>query len=712
MEIVAAQPNEATLAELYLRVRSVLKRRWKLFAIVAAATFIVLAVGIMLIKPTYTAQTQVRIDPTRDPVANKDNSARTTLSDEAIDTEVSAFYSMALAKQVVNELDLTKDPELVKGATAGGPAGNDEEVRSAIASSLLRNLSVYREQQTYVLDVDFSDRDPVKAATISNAFATNYIKGAVGTRTSVATEQAKWYQEQLGKLSGEIAAADNASATFKAQHGLTVGTSDNGFTGTLVDQQVPPLASSLAQAESDAAAARAEYQAALSQSRKSGSGAVSGVLASPVVAQLRAQLAEVTQQRDQQQAIFGPRHPMAKQYANSAQEIEKQISAESRRIISSLGSAAAASEARAQSLRSALDQVENIRADQARASVVANTLDRDADSKRELFKQLTQEAQESLQSSQNSMSSASVVNPAIPPQKPSAPNRPLFLAFAFIVGLVAGAATIAIQEMLSGLIRSTEDVEDKLGLAMLAAVPFEESARPGLQVRENPTSFYSESFRIARTALFGAGGWPDNSPVIAFTSSLPGEGKTTCSLAFAQSIASSGRRTILIDCDVRRASLAGATGTPAGANGLVEYLSGEAQIGDIIMHTDVESFDMIMVRMPYFNATNLFDSDRMAKLIAYARANYDQVVIDLPPIVGLADGRFLAGLADQVIFVIKWNSTPLSAAKTAVEALRAIGKEPSGVLVNAVEQNADMLVAGYYLDRYSNYYNQSSTSKA
>jgi capsular exopolysaccharide synthesis family protein len=712
MDIVAAQPNDATLAELYLRVRSVLKRRWKVFAVVAAATFIVLAVGVMLIKPTYTAQTKVRIDPTRDPVANKDNTARTTLSDEAIDTEVSAFYSMALAKQVVDELNLTRAPELVKAAMKAAPANNDEDLRSAIASSLLGGLSVYREQQTYVLDVDFSDRDPVKAAMISNAFATNYIKGAVGTRTSVATEQAKWYQEQLGKLSGEIAVADNAAATFKAQHGLTVGASDTGFTGTLVDQQVPPLAASLAQAESDAAAGRAEYQAALSQSRRSGSGAVTGVLASPVVAQLRGQLAGVTQERDQKQAIYGPRHPMAKQYANNAEELEKQISAESRRIISSLGSAAAASEARAQSLRSALDQVENIRAEQARASVMANTLDRDADTKRELFKQLTQEAQASLQSSQNSMSSASVVNPAIPPQKPSAPNRPLLLTFAFIVGMAAGAATIAIQEMFSGLIRSSEDVEDKLGLRMLAAVPFERADRPGMQVRENPTSFYSESFRIARTALFGAAGWPANSPVIAFTSSLPGEGKTTCSLAFAQSIASSGQRTILIDCDVRRASLTGATGIPASAAGLVEFLSGEAQVGDIVMQTDVENFDMVMVRAPYFNATNLFDSDRMAKLVAYARAHYDQIVIDLPPIVGLADGRFLAGLADEVIFVIKWNSTPLAAAKAAVEALRAIGKEPSGVLVNAVDQNADMLAAGYYLDRYSNYYNQSSSQKA
>jgi Mrp family chromosome partitioning ATPase len=83
-------------------------------------------------------------------------------------------------------------------------------------------------------------------------------------------------------------------------------------------------------------------------------------------------------------------------------------------------------------------------------------------------------------------------------------------------------------------------------------------------------------------------------------------------------------------------------------------------------------------------------------------------VLDLPPIVGLADGRYLAALADVVIFVIKWNSTPLSAARSALDALQDIGKPPAGVLVNAVSENSEMLASGYYyLNRYSSYYNDA-----
>lgn len=708
MEIVAAQQNEATLAELYARVRDTVKRRWKVFALVAGITFVVLASGIFLIKPVYTAQTQVRIDPTRDPVASQNGQGKTGLTDEAIDTEVSSLYSLSLAKTVVNELALDKDPEFLAAASVDAQSlATPDERRTAVASELLRKLAVYREQQTYMLNVDFPNHDPVKAALISNSFANNYIKGAVGTRTSVASEQSKWYQQQLSKLSGDIAQADRASAVFKAEHGLTVGTADGNSPGTIVDQQVPSLASSLAQAESEAAAARADYQAALAQSRRSGAGSVSAVLQSPVVAGLRAQLAELEKQQSQATSQYGPLHPLSKQYDNNTADLERQINAESARVISSLGSVAVSAQARADSLRGALGQVENIRADQAKASVDANTLDREAETKRELYKQLNEEAQSALQSSENSMSSATVVNQAIPPKDPSSPNRPLYLVLALIVGLGAGAATITIQEALSGSIRNNEDIEEKLGLQLLSAVPFEDHLRPAQLITERPTSFYAESFRIARTALFGARGWPSDSPVIAFTSSLPNEGKTTSSLAFARSLADSERRTIIIDCDVRRAAMQGASDINPGEKGLVEYLRGEASVDEILIKSPTLGLDMIMIKSPYFNAVNLFDGDRMEKLVAWAKDNYDQIVLDLPPIVGLADGRYLAALADQIIFVIKWNATPLPAARAAIEALRAIGKNPSGVIVNAVEQSSEMLVGGYYLDRYSSYYQEA-----
>lgn len=708
MEIAGAQPNESSLAELIQQVRETLSRRWKTFAIVAAAIFIAGAVVVFMLKPHYTATVHVRIDPTRDPVAVQKGDVKTSLSDEAIDTEVSAFYSLALAKKVVDELRLTRDPEFATEAVISEYPTEDDR-KTAIASALLLNLGVFREQQTYVLNVSYEDGDPVKAAQIANAFAENYIEGAVGTRTSVASAQAEWYQEQLLNLSREITQADAAAARFKAEHGLTTAASEQGaFQGTVTDQQVPSLAASLADAESAAAAARAEYQAAREQASRSGPGSVTAVLQSPVISQLQSQRAVAEQQKNQADALYGPLHPVSRQNAENIAAIDKQISAESRRIISSLGSVAASAEARASSLRGSLDQVETVRNDQARYSVIANALDRDAETKRELYRQLSEEAQSSLQAAQNSMSTATIVDQAIPPKDPSSPNKPLYLVLAAIVGMMAGAGTIAVQEMLSGSIRKTEDIEEKLGLRMLAAVPFVEDERPAALLVERPTSYYAESFRIARTSLYGSSGWPSGTPVIAFTSSLPGDGKTTSSLAFSRSLADTERRTLLIDCDVRRAAMQSASGITPRDKDLIAYLQGTATLEDILINTDSPRLDVIMVNSPFFSATNLFESDRMARLLEAARQHYDQVILDLPPIVGLADGRHLAALADAIIFVVKWNSTPLPAARNAIDALLAIGKEPAGVIVNAVAESSDMLAGGYYLDRYSNYYQSGS----
>lgn len=708
MEIAIAQQDESTLAEVILRARDVFARRKMVFLLVAVAVFAALAAIVFLLRSQYAAVAHIRIDPTRDPVAAQRGEVKTGLSDEAIQTEVAAFYSLALAKSVVDELQLTKDPEFV---ITDKPLSADEQ-RVAIANELLRKLSVTREQQTYVLNVSYTNPDPVKAAQIANAFADLHIKGAVGSRTSVASAQAEWYQQQLEKLSKQITEADDAAARFKAAHGLTVATGTGGnYSGTLTDQQVPALAGSLAEAESTAAAARAQFQAAKTQAARHGTGAVQAVLDSPIIAQLKARRAELLQQQIAANANYGPMHPLAKQTSEGVADIDAQIAAESSKIISALGSAAVSAQARADSLRGALNQVEGVRTDQAEAGVTANALDRETEAKRELYKQLSEQAQGSMQSAENSMSSATIVDRAIPPQDPASPNRPLFLMLAAIVGVMAGAATIAVQEMLSGSVRSTDDIEKKLGLRMLSAVPQVKDPRPAMLVTDKPTSIYAESFRIARTGLFGSKGWPEDSPVIAFTSSLPSEGKTTSSLAFARSLADTKRRTLIIDCDIRRAALPGASGVPGRPNGLVEYLSGTAEIEDIIIDPrDDDPLAMILVNAPYFSSTNLFDTDRMAKLVDWARANYDQVVLDLPPIVGLADGRYIAALADVVVFVLKWNSTPLSAARNALDALQDIGKPPAGVLVNAVAENSDMLSSGYYyLNRYSSYY-QSSNS--
>jgi capsular exopolysaccharide synthesis family protein len=259
--------------------------------------------------------------------------------------------------------------------------------------------------------------------------------------------------------------------------------------------------------------------------------------------------------------------------------------------------------------------------------------------------------------------------------------------------------------MMTAGLRSSDDLED-LGLPLLASVPaVGKGTRPADLLIEKPTSIYSESFRIARASVLGVRS-DKPSKIIAITSALPSEGKTTTALSFARALATGKSRTLLLDCDVRRAALNGSLGLPNGVTpGIVEVLHGEATLEDAIRPGGVENLDHLLVKEPYFSSEDLFGGDQMQTILATLSQKYDKIVLDLPPLVGLADGRFLAALADATVLVIKWETTPTKAVASAVEWLRSDGANPIGAIFTMVNSSAEVMGSLYYSKQYSSYYN-------
>ena len=239
---------------------------------------------------------------------------------------------------------------------------------------------------------------------------------------------------------------------------------------------------------------------------------------------------------------------------------------------------------------------------------------------------------------------------------------------------------------------------------MLAAVPkVPKIKNPAELLLDKPTSLYAESFRIARAAILGvrSGKAPH---VIAITSALPAEGKSTTALAFARTLATNGAKTLLIECDVRRAIMRLLVRDPVAGPGLVEILHGEATADQVIQQDAVPKLDYLLVSAPYFSSEDLFGGGGMEKLLAEMRDRYELIVLDLPPLVGLADGRFLAVLADATALVLRWDSTPAAAASSALGWLKADGANPVGVIFNVVDTSAEAIGGLYYSKKYSAYY--------
>jgi succinoglycan biosynthesis transport protein ExoP len=699
-----AEATESTLTDLVVKVRDTVRRRWLVLVLVAAAIFAIGVALILLMTPVYTATATVRIDPTRSALGNEASAVALTLTPEAIETEVSLIQSSDLARSVIEKLRLDHDPEFTK-AVDKAPAGSmtKEERMALITSAVLSKLNVSRDKLTYLLKIRYTSRNAATAARIANAFAEAYVYAKVGSKVDNSARKGALLRQQFDQLGQEIRAADAQVAQYRASAGISQSSVNGAAGSTIVDQEIAPLSQQLAQAESEAAAAQAQFRAAQAQAARGGADSDSGVLASPVVTELRRQRAEVLRSMGEVQARYSEKHPEAIRVRDQLERLDQQLAAEQRRILASLSSAADAANARAASLRKSLGTLAEHQADNTRKSVLADSIAREADTKRAQYERLSQLVLDSSQASNNTISQAVIVDSAQVPSAPSAPNKPLLLTLAIIVALAAGSGTIAVQELLVTGMRTVADIEQGLELELLASVPVVNSPLPADLLLERPTSAFAEALRLARASILGVK--RDDVPqIIALTSALPAEGKTTTALAFARTLAMNGAKTLLIECDVRRAVMRHSVKHPSDGPGIVEVLHGEATVDEAIHPGDLPGMEQLLVQAPYFSSEDLFGDGRMAEILESLRGRYTHIVLDLPPLIGLADGRFIAALADTVALIVRWNSTPLSAASLAANALKTDNVPLAGAIYTMVDKAADVVGALYNSKKYYSYY--------
>lgn len=697
-----AKVEDGQLSDIVTRIRDVIRRRWLTLALVVGGVFAIGVVFIMLMTPKYTSTTHVRIDPSRTPVMGADSPSQ-ALSPEAIETEVAMITSNEVATEVVKKLNLVNDPEFAPEAKAGAVLSPADKV-AIVVGNVLDGVNVSRNKLSYILGISYTSPDRAKSAKIANAFATAYISTKVGTGANTASKKAEFLKAQLDQLGADIRGKEAQLASYQAQTGIVTGTNSyGGNTGTVVDQQLGPLSGELAQAQSASAQTSAALAAAQAQVARSGIDSVGEVLASPVVGNLRTARAAALRDLGNVLSRYGDKHPDTIAARANLADIDQQISAESSRIMNSLRSNDAAAKARVAQLQSSINGLAGAQADNARKSVLAKSLDAEVTTERAQFDKLSQNLMEMQQAANNSIAQVEIVDTAAPPLRPTSPNKPLLMALALLVALSAGTATVTVQEMLVQGLRSVSEVEELLGVKVLAAIPREKHAAPADILLEKPTSLFAEAFRIARASLLGVRS--DQSPkVIAITSALPAEGKTTSAVAFARTLALNGQKTLLIDCDVRRANVRQIVRNAPDIPGLVEVLHGEASVLSAISGGDTEHLDHLLVRTPYFSSENLFGDGKMLDVLKSLRGRYEAIVLDLPPLMGLADGRFLAAMADAVAMVVRWDETPAQAAASAVNSLRTDGSNIAGVIFTLVDAGSEAVGGYYYSKKYTGYY--------
>jgi succinoglycan biosynthesis transport protein ExoP len=222
------------------------------------------------------------------------------------------------------------------------------------------------------------------------------------------------------------------------------------------------------------------------------------------------------------------------------------------------------------------------------------------------------------------------------------------------------------------------------------------------QVVEQPLSGFAEAFRSIKIAA-DIGGSTRNQKVIAITSTVPGEGKSTVSANLAQLIAHSGKRVILLDGDLRNPTLTRAM-APGAKTGLMEVLNNQMTLNSVFW-TDEETglnFVPTLLKSKTAHTNEILASDSFKKFVDGLRNSYDYVIIDLSPLAPVVDVRATTKIVDSYIYVVEWGKTR----KSLVQQLLRGTPELSDLLLGVVLNKADIRVMGRYEDYYGSYYNK------
>ncbi len=483
----------------------------------------------------------------------------------------------------------------------------------------------------------------------------------------------------------------------------------------MAEQQVSELNEQIALARADYAEKQGRLSAALNQVRRGGGGGdVTAALESDTIRALRAQQADTSQHLAQLTVYYGDRFPEVIKTRGQLGEINLKIQQEIDRILSSLRADVEVSRQRLASLEGSLSTAQGTLAANNSAQVDLLELQRRADAAHAVYEAYLNASKETSAKEGVVQPQARVVSWAKPSAKPAFPNMLLVLMLGAAVGGALGALAMTLAEMFSRGFETSGDVIARLGLPTAGTVPAlvstlrrgERASPPHRYIAGHPFSAFAEAFRSLRTYLLIARGEGAASRVIAITSALPREGKSTTAYCLAQSIAMSGTRVVVVDCDLRRRGLSELT--VAAKAGLADVLTDTARLDDALVHDATSGAWLLVARPLAGKPTDMFTPSSLAKLLDVLRGRFEVVLLDTAPVLAAADTRLISAAADSTLLLAAWRKTSIEATAAAADLLAESGANIVGVALTRVDLKQQARYAygdrDYYFNAVSSYY--------
>lgn len=698
----SAGPQSDRVIDLAWMAKLAWRYKWIMIAVIAAVLAVTM-IAYMLAQKVYDANVVLALNRNDQQIVRTAQSDRDDVIDSpAVDTEVQVLLSPEIARAAVERAMIHTNPAFLHAKAPNAPGPISVEA----ATNLVRSgLTVERKGLSYAINLAYSSNDPQVSALVANAVADAYVGGQVQAAQAARTVDIQQLRTRLDQLRGDVLRAEAAVAGYKAAANLVGSSNDN----TIGQQELSTLNTELASARGDLAAAQGRASA---NSGESGS----VVNATPVISDLRRQVATLEQKLAEQSSTLGPNHPDRMRTEAELASTKASLNREVSRASAGVSQDVRVASQRVGAIEGAIGGTHGRLMAGNNASVRLAELERVAESSRQLYQTFLDRYRVELATRGTEKSKADIISRAQPPALPTSPDILVYLLGGLIAGVIAAILLALVLEWRERGIRTRTEAEEFTGLKVISSLPDigtmdepdfhkgELLAVPDFLV-QNRESPFSESVRAIWTALrIGQKG--QLARTVGLTSSIPDEGKTSTAIALARSAALAGRRTLLVDCDFRRLGTTLALGL-SGRPGLVEVLAGQAKLDDVILTDPASGAHVLPLNSSGVGNFDIVQSDATVALLERCKQFYDLIVLDIAPTIPVAEARAVAAMSDAVLMVVRWRTTPRNVIRTALRELERAEANVFGVVLTQVDTRSSA-VLGEEMAYYQYYYSRTA----
>ena len=712
----------------YVHLMDAVLRRWRLVAAIVLVAAISTFGAVSQLKDRYTASAFVQIEPRGKKIVPIDSVVPDLKGDTAtVESEVEVVRSNKILQRVVEVLQLRSDPEFSRGSSFSsrlknlfgaatperrkspleaddkrstsspgdaylgreGTPGQGTPRRDAVVATMAKRLKVQRVRNTLVIEIKFEANDPTKAARIANTIAEVYLQRQLQAKQQATAIASKLLAERVDTLRTRLTSAELRLERFKSSNDIF--DSEGHF---LMDRQLAREMEELVRARDKTAQARARFELARRmQQRGYSADSVSEVLKSHTVRLLRDELTKSQRREAELRTRYGARHPELVKVLADVRKARSGLAAEIAKIVANQNSEFEIAKERQAQLESALaglkDKIKFNKTKQAEL----RELTRQVEAAKELYAAMLVRTKQTAATAELQFPDARLIGRADVPLHPVGPKRRQILGLAVAASLVLALALVFALEFLQKGFSRREEIAQVLEHEPIAAFPAlggtSLAARPPPyllnQIVSDPHSPFAESTRALRHEIDMRAVSRQRQKIL-IASALPDEGRMLVSANLAYCFAATGRRTLLIDGDLRRGALSNCLGL-GDRPGLTDVLAGRmSPIGGVLTDpgSGLNCLPALAAAAPSLSAPELLAGPALHQALDALAQEFEIIIIDAPPLLPVVDGRSYARAADQIAFVTTWRHTPRELAARALATLGADRQKIAGVVINGV----------------------------